>query len=290
MTVARIRAELSLGIIRRILLPKCLLDWCHGKLHIDVIKALLHDSALILRFALLNRTQSEPKKVLLSGIHFGHYILLDFYFSIFMLFNRTMSFSIAPFKGAEPPDDTSHINLHIFEHGSTSGKRNCTWTVPDKVRIVFFYDPYKSDTVICTTAGKVTPKADLNRQTRYVLEPGQTYRNMPCFHMTSDPNGGVFAQDGMELVFSEDLRREGLFGGQPAEQILNTLTRKIRAVTDASGKTPLKDVLITYYLYMCGARDNLRGVSRKVLTLGGGKKRKTRRSTRRSTRRTRRKV
>lgn len=202
-----------------------------------------------------------------------------------MLFNRKMSFSIAPFKGAEPPDDPSHINLNIFTHGSTSGKRNCTWTVPDKVRIVFFYDPYKSDTVICTTAGKVTSKANLDGQTRYVLEPGQTYTNMPCFHMTSDANSGVFTRDnGMELVFSEDLRREGLFGGQPAEEILNRLTHRIRAVKDAAGKTPLKNALITYYLYMCGARDNLRKVSRKVLTLGGGKKRKTRRSTRRTRR------
>lgn len=196
-----------------------------------------------------------------------------------------MSFSIAPFKGAEPPDDTNHINLNIFTHGSTSNKRNCTWVVPDKVRVVFFYDPYKSDTVICTTAGKVISKANLDKQLRYVLEPGKTYTNMPCFHMTSDKSCGVFTRDdGTELVFTEDLQRAGIFGGQPVPATLDILTRKIRGVTDATGKNPLKNVLITYYLYMCGARDNLRTVSRKVLKLGGGRKRKGRYLTRRTRR------
>jgi len=38
MAVARIRAERSLGIIGRILLPKCLLEWHYDELHINVIK------------------------------------------------------------------------------------------------------------------------------------------------------------------------------------------------------------------------------------------------------------
>lgn len=67
--LARIRAELPLGIVGRILVSECLLDWCHGKLHVNVIKAPLHHSALIQRFALLNRTQRESKKLLLNGVH-----------------------------------------------------------------------------------------------------------------------------------------------------------------------------------------------------------------------------
>ena len=47
MTIAWIRAERSLRIVGRILLPECLLEWCNDKLYIDAIKRSLKGDSLV---------------------------------------------------------------------------------------------------------------------------------------------------------------------------------------------------------------------------------------------------
>ena len=47
MTVPWIRAERSLRIVGRILLPECLLEWCDDKLYIDAIKRSLKGDSLV---------------------------------------------------------------------------------------------------------------------------------------------------------------------------------------------------------------------------------------------------
>lgn len=47
MTVARVRAELTMGIVGRILLPESLLEWRDNKLYIDIVKCALKCGTLV---------------------------------------------------------------------------------------------------------------------------------------------------------------------------------------------------------------------------------------------------
>ena len=189
--------------------------------------------------------------------------------------------SISKYEGVEPDDD-NNVNLAIFAHGSTSKERKSKWIVPPNVRIVFFYDPYSTDKVVCAAPTAPRTKEEIELLDRWVLEPGQTYKNLPRYQLSSDPNGGVFSRDGETefSVLSESLFEAGKWGGQYAPIVIDSLTTKLRALKSNNNKS-LSDMLITYYMYMCGARDDLRAVTKKVIRLGGRRRSRTRKSRRR---------
>jgi hypothetical protein len=199
-------------------------------------------------------------------------------FSFYLHIIDTTS-SISKYEGLEPDDD-NNVNLAIFAHGSTSKERKSKWTVPPNVRIVFFYDPYSTDKVVCAAPTAPRTKEEIELLDRWVLEPGQTYKNLPRYQLSSDPNGGVFSRDGeVEFsVLSESLFEAGKWGGQYAPIVIDSLTTKLRALK--SNNKSMGDTLITYYMYMCGARDDLRAVTKKVIRLGGRRRSRTRKSRR----------
>jgi len=93
MAVARIRAERSLGIIGRILLPKCLLEWHYDELHINVIKRSFILGALvdISRHFQISRKTDDLH---LSAIHIDTKKVICFCFNFYWHFlQMPLSFS-----------------------------------------------------------------------------------------------------------------------------------------------------------------------------------------------------
>lgn len=176
-----------------------------------------------------------------------------------------------------PPADG--VNLAVYAHGAVLSTRQEgyfeTLTLPDNVRLVFFYNPRKMDTCAAININGVSNTIKTNGLKRYLFKEGCTYSSFPklvySFNDPEDPHAmGVRREDG-SIITTEQFDRSKFY---PLLEIVNRLS------TSYSGQG-----VITLYFFSCGARED----SRMTDTIGlyAGKRRTRRRHKKRHTRRQR---
>jgi hypothetical protein len=185
--------------------------------------------------------------------------------------------------GQLEPDSVKYI---MFAHGVTTREKSQTITIPENLRVVFFYDPRRADTLmmVCPdwTKSMKSICSDAQKKTRWVYGPG-TYIFRSFF-----------------LGFSEnDSEAPHSFGVYKCEGDADPTYEKIHREFDVSLEdaiplvlypNPTPTVPTTLYILACGAKESSR-IPPKLSYIppgsepnGGRKTRRSKRTKRRGTR------
>jgi len=182
-----------------------------------------------------------------------------------------------------PLPSAEGVVLAVYAHGGVTASRQDGYykelTLPDNVRLVFFYNPRQMDTCAAININGVPQTIKNNVGERYLFKQGCTYTSFPkleySFNDPEDPHTmGIRREDG-SIVSTELFDRTKLY---PLKDVLDQLS------TSYTGQG-----IITLYFFACGARSDTRSTTMVSLAkiVGGRRARTRRRSKKRHTHRRR---
>jgi hypothetical protein len=184
--------------------------------------------------------------------------------------------------GAPLPSEKGVV-LAVYAHGGVTASRQDGYyqqlTLPNNVRLVFFYDPRRMDTCAAININGVPETIKKNAGKRYLFKQGCSYTEFPklvySFDDLEDPHiMGIRRKNG-KIVSTELFDREKLY---PLAEVITQLS------TSYAGQG-----IITLYFFACGARSDTRSTTMVSLAkiVGGRRARTRRRSKKRHTHRRR---
>jgi hypothetical protein len=172
--------------------------------------------------------------------------------------------------GAPLPSEKG-IVLAVYAHGGVTAARQDGYyeqlTLPDNVRLVFFYDPRRMDTCAAININGVPETIKKNAGERYLFKQGCTYTSFPklvySFNDAEDPHTMGIRRENGKIVSTELFNRKKEY---PLVEVITQLS------TSYAGQG-----IITLYFFACGARSDTRSTETVDLFHIKAGKRKSRR-------------
>jgi hypothetical protein len=166
------------------------------------------------------------------------------------------------------------VVLAVYAHGGVTAARQDGYyeqlTLPDNVRLVFFYDPRRMDTCAAININGVPETIKKNAGKRYLFKQGCSYTSFPklvySFNDAEDPQTMGIRRENGSIVSTELFDRGKLY---PLVEVITQLS------TSYAGQG-----IITLYFFACGARSDTRSTATVSLAkIVGGRRARTRRRT-----------
>jgi hypothetical protein len=163
------------------------------------------------------------------------------------------------------------VVLAVYAHGGVTTSRQDGYydqlTLPDNVRLVFFYDPRRMDTCAAININGVPETIRTNAGKRYLFKQGCSYTSFPklvySFDDPDDPQTMGIRRENGSIVSTELFDRKKEY---PLIDVVKQLS------TSYSGQG-----VITLYFFSCGARSDTRSTETVDLFHIKAGKRKSRR-------------
>jgi hypothetical protein len=171
-----------------------------------------------------------------------------------------------------PLPSAEGVVLAVYAHGGVTASRQDGYykqlTLPENVRLVFFYDPRRMDTCAAINIHGVPQTIRTNAGKRYLFKQGCTYTSFPqlvySFNDPEDPQTMGIRRENGSIVSTE------LFDRGKMYPLIDVITQL--------GASYAGQGVITLYFFACGARSDTRSTDTvDLFHIKGGKRRSRRR-------------